>query len=894
MSEDDSSEDDASSDTSGDGDDPYAGGEKSEEEFKRRPVVSEDDSSEDAAASDTSGDGDDPYAGGEKSEEEFKRRPVVSEDDSSEDAAASDSSEDAAAPDTSADESSEGEAPSVTPSTPEPSQSVRSAQWKSGSVGNFPLPPKTAEWEKSLALDRRAVGEHVGSGQFGDTYWLSDVEGAPRAIIKVPKSTDQGHARREMESEAAFYHKAGDHPNIAKCLGFRTWTDPQTGKEVQGMVMEGIRGDNVQKTLDRMRKDYASGRLSHEEFYGAMQHCMRQTLEALAHLEKAGVVHNDIKPDNIMIDAETGDTKLIDFGIATEAWEVGKDANGQPIHKGGHLPMTPLGAGVTPPEVWRDRGTSGEMLADAKADVFGLGGIAHQVGEGRQHQYGDDRGVGMAKDSQLNRFAEGTENILTVGQGNDDGSEVDRKWDDNIEAGSSKADSSEDDSSEDDSSEDDSSEDDSSEDGGNSVVASSGVSEVNWAKDPVTGTEVKYGKEKRTKLPGRHAIESAYTDFVASTMHRDREERFSAADALAHPFMTRPLLATGQAQQVFKKQLADKLPGGEQPSPEQAAQFADDAAKIEAEIKSDGPDAARVQALAAAVRGRFKALAGAIEAAVRGKGPDAARVQALAAAVQGLLESAGSAPGDEGTPESYENVNFGEDKDPPRKKPAQSGELPDRRTNKDKEDLKPVELPKRGPAEARLNSVAQANKVLDELAPLLAGRGTADRPAAGRPEGLSDELSRKAGERAGRVSGATDAEADTRGQAVNAKEAEKYAPLLDELRGLLDSQDGAADTAEEAKARQFLAGGTAPAVPQLKELFAALVNLRKKHGRLPTGKSHGGRPKRDPNPIAPEEEKRLRSGEMTGAEAQTILARGWAPPNQDEVWKLLHQAAAKG
>ena len=755
--------------------------------------------------------------------------------DELEDESSSDSSEDESPPDSppdaSSSDSSEGEALPVTPSKPEPSQSARSDQWKSGFVGDFPLPPKTAEWEKSLALERRAVGNKIGSGNFADTYWLSDVEGASRAIIKVPKSTDQERARREMESEAAFYHKAGDHPNIAKCLGLRTWTDPQTGKGVQGMVMEGIRGANVEITLDRMRKDYASGRLSHEEFYGAMQHCMRQTLEALAHLDKAGIVHNDIKPDNIMVDADTGDVKLIDFGIATEAWELEKDAQGRQVPKGGHLPTTPLGSGVTPPEVEMEK-VGGEMLADAKADVFGLGGIAHEVGEGRQHKYGDDpERDGWATGSQLRSFALWKDQILEVGDG-----------------------------------EDVSSEEDSSEGGGDNVDASSVTKESKWRKDPVTGMEERYEKEVRTKRPGRHAIASAYTDFIAATMHKDRQERFSAADALAHPFMSRPLLPPDQAQEVFKKQLADKLPGGEQPSPEQAVQFAADAAKIEADIQREGPDAARVQALAAAVQGRFKALAGAIKEAL--KGPDAARVQALAAAVQGLLESAGPAQGEGGLPESYENVKPVDDKDPVRDKPAPGGEQPDRRKTK---DTQPAELPKRSPIEARLNSVAQAKKVLDEIEPLLAGGIAADKPGADQPEGLFDELSQKAGERAARVSGATDAEADTRGQAVYALQAEKYAPLLDDLGSQLDRLDSAADTAEEAKARQFLAGGTAPSIDELKELFAVLKGLRQKHGRAPA--SNTGRQERTPDPITPEELQRLYKNQLTKEEAAGILNR---------------------
>lgn len=43
---------------------------------------------------------------------------------------------------------------------------------------------------------------------------------------------------------------------------------------------------------------------------------MRQLLEAITYIHSKNIIHRDIKPENILFDKETGNIKVIDFGIA--------------------------------------------------------------------------------------------------------------------------------------------------------------------------------------------------------------------------------------------------------------------------------------------------------------------------------------------------------------------------------------------------------------------------------------------------------------------------------------------------------------------------------------------------------------------------------------------------
>ena len=104
-----------------------------------------------------------------------------------------------------------------------------------------------------------------------------------------------------------FQHEAAgpparlDHPNIIKVLDYGTLED---GTEY--MVQEYFEG-----AVD-LKEERQAGRLTNEEIFYIS--CMM--MKGLNYCHQQGIIHRDIKPDNILYNPQTKEVKLIDLGIA--------------------------------------------------------------------------------------------------------------------------------------------------------------------------------------------------------------------------------------------------------------------------------------------------------------------------------------------------------------------------------------------------------------------------------------------------------------------------------------------------------------------------------------------------------------------------------------------------
>lgn len=146
------------------------------------------------------------------------------------------------------------------------------------------------------------VEEYIKTGAFGHVYRASQ-EGKDYAI-KWLKESPPEHGLDRMKNEIWALGKL-DHKCIPKLYG------EGIEQERLWFAMTFVRGDDIAKQLEQKAKEHA--------FFGEMEvlRVLIDTLSALAHMHERGVLHRDVKHDNIVTDASVTHGWLIDVGCCT-------------------------------------------------------------------------------------------------------------------------------------------------------------------------------------------------------------------------------------------------------------------------------------------------------------------------------------------------------------------------------------------------------------------------------------------------------------------------------------------------------------------------------------------------------------------------------------------------
>ncbi|HSK26398.1 MAG TPA: Stk1 family PASTA domain-containing Ser/Thr kinase, partial [Jiangellales bacterium] len=211
--------------------------------------------------------------------------------------------------------------------------------------------------------DRYELGEVIGRGGMAEVRRGRDSRLGRTVAIKMLRvdhasdPTFQARFRREAQSAASLNHRT-------IVAVYDSGEDMLGGARVPYIVMEYVEG----RTLRELIKDRA--RFTPERAIEITE----GILEALEYSHRAGIVHRDIKPGNVML-TTAGDVKVMDFGIARSLADEG-------------LTLTQTAAVVGTAQYISPEQARGEA-ADARSDLYAVGCVLYELLTGRPPFVGD-------------------------------------------------------------------------------------------------------------------------------------------------------------------------------------------------------------------------------------------------------------------------------------------------------------------------------------------------------------------------------------------------------------------------------------------------------------------------------------------------------------------------
>jgi tetratricopeptide (TPR) repeat protein len=205
---------------------------------------------------------------------------------------------------------------------------------------------------KAALADRYDLQHELGQGGMATVYLAKDLKHNRQVAIKVLKPELQlGSDRflREITIAAQL-----QHPHILPLF------DSGESADLLWYAMPYVEGESLRAKLDR------EGELPIAE----VTKILREVTDALAKAHSAGVVHRDIKPDNIML--ADGHAIVMDFGVAKAVSEAT-----------GRHGITTVGVALGTPAYMAPEQAAADPHIDHRADLYAVGAMAYEMLAGR-------------------------------------------------------------------------------------------------------------------------------------------------------------------------------------------------------------------------------------------------------------------------------------------------------------------------------------------------------------------------------------------------------------------------------------------------------------------------------------------------------------------------------
>ena len=211
------------------------------------------------------------------------------------------------------------------------------------------MDPRAEHLNNALA-GRYRIDRELGAGGMATVYLAEDAKHGRRVAIKVLRddlAASVGAARflREIEIAARL-----QHPHILGLI------DSGDAGGVLYYVMPFVEGESLRHRLDR----------DHELSTGDAVRLLTEIADALAYAHAQGVVHRDIKPDNVMMSGRHA--LVMDFGVARAVTEAAGEAR-----------VTQTGIALGTPAYMAPEQAMGEPNIDHRVDLYAFGVLAYEL-----------------------------------------------------------------------------------------------------------------------------------------------------------------------------------------------------------------------------------------------------------------------------------------------------------------------------------------------------------------------------------------------------------------------------------------------------------------------------------------------------------------------------------
>ncbi|MES2123521.1 MAG: serine/threonine-protein kinase [Gemmatimonadota bacterium] len=205
---------------------------------------------------------------------------------------------------------------------------------------------------KEALGDAYTIEGEIGRGGMGVVYRARDERLQRRVAVKVlpPELAFSREIRERFTREAQTAAKLA-HPHIVPIH------DVGEGQGIVYFVMGLIEGESLAARIRRR------GRVPADE----TRRIMKETADALSAAHGQGVIHRDIKPDNILLEGTRGRVMVTDFGIA-------KAMSGT-----SNATLTSAGMAIGTPSYMSPEQAAGEREIDGRSDLYSLGVVAFQM-----------------------------------------------------------------------------------------------------------------------------------------------------------------------------------------------------------------------------------------------------------------------------------------------------------------------------------------------------------------------------------------------------------------------------------------------------------------------------------------------------------------------------------